>query len=170
MKDDILPAASEMRFVSLPMHCLPRGSVLMYEHSRFLPKILEFLIFYLLHAFCEHTFSQCNLWSSKFSSAFSTMHSKVSFTSSKGKNRSPNNLTTHFWVLVSILFVCQTQRRYISGTVMMKSENKHLFACACGKSHQIAFLFAISKSIVYNKGLRSRFLSHVNTSTFSYMC
>lgn len=73
----------------------------------FFQKSWEFLIFYLLHAFCEHTFSQCNLWSSKFSSAFSTMHSKVSFTSSKGKNRSPNNLNTHFSVLVSILlYLC----------------------------------------------------------------
>ena len=37
---------------------------------------------------------------------------------------------------------------------MMKSENKHPFACARGKSHQIAFVFAISESIVHNKGLR----------------
>lgn len=41
------------------------------------------------------------------SSSFSTMHSKVSITSSKGKNRSPNNLNTHFWVLVAILlYLC----------------------------------------------------------------
>ena len=106
MKDDVLPPASEMRYVSLPVHCLSRGSLLMYEHSRFLAEILEFLIFYLLHAFCEHTFFQCNLWSPKFSSAFSTMHSKVSFTSSKGKNRSPNNLHTLLGVKFPFSYIC----------------------------------------------------------------